>query len=251
MTRHPVLLRLFHLLFCAAFLAPAAHAAASLLISPINPVIEAGRNAGAIWVENRGNSPVLLQARVFAWQQAEGEDRYSRQDAIVSSPPMVEIAPRSRQIIRLVRASIAQQDGEAAYRLLLDEVPTRKEAERADETAPPPGVQFRLRYSLPLFTYGGKSSNRGEPQLQCAVIRKDGEHMLEIRNSGNMHARLVDAAFVEDGRHMPVGRGLLGYALAGSALRVPLADALEAHGSFSAKVNESAEPFPLSACAMQ
>ena len=243
--------QIFGLFLCLALSVPAAQATASLLISPINPAIEAGRKAGAIWVENRGNSPVLLQARVFAWQQEDGNDRYSSQDSIVVSPPIVEIAARSRQIVRFVRASVAQPAGEAAYRILLDEVPTQKPAsQRSERALASPGVQFRLRYSLPLFVYGNQNSASLQPQLQCAIIGKAGKHLLEIYNTGSMHARLVDAAFVQDSRRTPVGKALLGYALSGSMLRVPLADGMAA-GSLSVKVNDATQPLTLPACTMQ
>lgn len=239
----------FGFFLCMALSVPAAQAAASLLISPINPVIESGRNAGAVWVENRGDSPVLLQARVFAWQQEEGEDRHSPQNTIVASPPMVEIAGGSRQIVRFVRDSVAQQEGEVAYRILLDEVPIQTPASEEGERAAP-GVQFRLRYSLPLFVYGNQNSASLQPQLQCAIIRENGRHRLEIRNTGSMHARLVDAAFVQNKGRTPVGKGLLGYALSGSTLRVPLADGM-IPGSLSVTVNDATQPLTLPACTMQ
>lgn len=43
-----------------------AGAATSVLIWPIDPVLEADQKAGALWLENRGTAPANLQVRVFA-----------------------------------------------------------------------------------------------------------------------------------------------------------------------------------------
>ncbi|KHL74626.1 molecular chaperone, partial [Pseudomonas putida] len=38
-------------------------AATSVLIWPIDPVLEADQKAGALWLENRGSAPASLQVR--------------------------------------------------------------------------------------------------------------------------------------------------------------------------------------------
>ncbi len=72
-----------------------AHAAAPLMIWPVDPVIAGEQRAVALWVENRGTEPVAMQARVFAWRQEEGDDRFTPQQAVVASPPISQI-PRER-----------------------------------------------------------------------------------------------------------------------------------------------------------
>ena len=44
-------------------------AASSVLIWPIDPVLEADQQASALWLENRGTETANLQIRVFAWSQ--------------------------------------------------------------------------------------------------------------------------------------------------------------------------------------
>ncbi|MBF4190273.1 molecular chaperone, partial [Serratia ureilytica] len=48
---------------------PQAFAAASILIWPIDPVIEDNQQATALWLENRDSKPVYMQIRVLGWQQ--------------------------------------------------------------------------------------------------------------------------------------------------------------------------------------
>jgi fimbrial chaperone protein len=101
--------------------AATAFAAASVIIWPINPVIEAGTRAAALWLENRGSTPVTLQVRVLGWEQNDFADRYhDEQQSVLASPPMATIAPGQRQLIRLTRTTDAGLTGETAYRVLID-----------------------------------------------------------------------------------------------------------------------------------
>ncbi|WP_051233939.1 fimbrial biogenesis chaperone [Halomonas halocynthiae] len=97
--------------------------ASTLLIWPIHPVIESGESATALWVENRGDKPVLTQLRLFDWRQQGGDDQYFPQTDMVVSPPMVEIPAGERQLMRLIRQTPAPPGQERAWRLIIDEVP--------------------------------------------------------------------------------------------------------------------------------
>jgi len=66
---HSFLRPLQGMAFCLLTLgvAQSALAASSILIWPIDPVLEADQQASALWLENRGDTPANLQVRVFAW----------------------------------------------------------------------------------------------------------------------------------------------------------------------------------------
>ncbi|BBN56079.1 hypothetical protein TRE132_42040 [Pseudomonas chlororaphis subsp. aurantiaca] len=70
-----------------------ARAASSVLIWPIDPVLEADQQASALWLENRGTETANLQIRVFAWSQSGFEDQYQNQRDVIGSPPVAKIAP--------------------------------------------------------------------------------------------------------------------------------------------------------------
>ena len=53
--------------------------ARSVLIWPIDPVLEADQQASALWLENRGTETANLQIRVFAWSQSGFEEQYQNQ----------------------------------------------------------------------------------------------------------------------------------------------------------------------------
>lgn len=98
------------LLLCA----PAAHAQSSVVIWPLNPTIAPGEQATAIWLENHGAEPVTLQIRALGWRQDGAENVTERQDEVVSSPPLAEVAPGKRQLVRLIRRKPQAAAGERA-----------------------------------------------------------------------------------------------------------------------------------------
>ncbi|MBF2962333.1 molecular chaperone, partial [Pseudomonas aeruginosa] len=133
----------------ALFLGGPAQAASAVLIWPINPAIEADQPATALWLENRGKQPVTLQVRVLGWSQADFQDVYRNQQAVIPSPPFVKVEPGRRQLVRLIRQGGQPSTPEDAYRVLIDEVPDGS----AGQTQRSPGLalQFQMRYSVPLF----------------------------------------------------------------------------------------------------
>lgn len=207
----------------------AAYAASAVLLWPINPVLEADQSATAVWLENRGKQPVTLQLRVLAWSQAGFEDDYAAQKDIVASPPFARIEPGKRQFVRLIRQGPMPTRAEDAYRIVIDEVPGS-----APEDQPQPrgmGVQFQMRYSLPLFVTGPgiwtQSRNDMErdpatathPKLTWGLTTVDGSRYLELENTGVVHARLSRARWIGNGADMMINDGLMGYVLAGQRMR--------------------------------
>ena len=95
------------------------------------------------------------------------------------------------------------------------------------------GVQFRMRYSIPLFTYGPtlrrrepdrRDSGVAQPALSWSIIQSPAGRYLQVRNDGPVHARLTDVKVKTPGLSSVVGGGLLGYVLPGAQMRWPLAD---------------------------
>src|SRR5476649_1416502 len=101
-------------------------AASSVLIWPIDPVLEADQQASALWLENRGNEAANLQIRVFAWSQKGFEDQYENQRDVIGSPPVARIEPGQKQLVRLTRTREIPPGQEQAYRIIIDEIPAAK-----------------------------------------------------------------------------------------------------------------------------
>ncbi|WP_187336690.1 fimbrial biogenesis chaperone [Novosphingopyxis iocasae] len=197
--------------------APAARAS-SVVIWPVDPTISENQKATAIWIENKGKERVTLQVRAFSWSQSAGENVLSQQADLVASPPMAEVEPGGRQLVRLVRRAEASDTPEAAYRLLIDELPA---APATDAETLQAQLRVQMRYSIPLFVYGSKQENVS-PQLEARIVAAPSGPMLSIRNSGSRHARLSDLRGLSGGKEALIKSGLAGYVLPGSSIQIPL-----------------------------
>ena len=234
-------LGLVALLLIAAPQPASAQQPGSLLIWPVNPVIEGDARAAALWLENPGQSPITLQVRIFAWAQQAGENVYAPQNDVDGTPPIVSIAPGERQLIRLTRTTAAPEVAEKPYRIVVDEVPTGTAA-----AAPGASVRFRMRYSLPLFSHARPGDAKVPPAAPAPLTSwrtpTDAEgRYLEIRNAGGGHARLTDVSFIAGAKQSPIAKGLLGYVLPGASMRWPLPRDIDAAGDLLATVNGTAD----------
>lgn len=215
--------------------------AGTLLIWPIHPVIEADQSAAALWLENRSDESAVVQLRILRWIQENGEDVYFPQDHVVGSPPMMEIAPGQRQLIRLIRLRPTPVGTEQTWRLILDEIPMAGVAQALDGAAGG-GVQLQMRYSLPLFGYGeGFDKDAANSALSTAlawrVVQENGQRFMEVVNRGNSYARLTQVVMEQPTGRESITSGLLGYVLAGGSRRWPMS---AAEGELMASINGGA-----------
>ncbi|MFG6075321.1 molecular chaperone [Erwinia sp. OPT-41] len=186
----------------------------SVLIWPIDPKIHSGDKATELWLENRGAATTLMQVRVFTWQQQDGHEQYQTQQTVVASPPLVRIEPGQKQLVRLINQTPPPKGEERAYRVLLDEIPTPQQP--GENQA---GLNFQMRYSVPLFTYGeGLSADTARPDLSWRLVNQNGKSALLITNNGSGHARLSNVSL--GGRTL--SNSLFGYVLARSSNTFPL-----------------------------
>lgn len=207
----------FSIIAALLALLPGAARASAVVIWPVDPVIRTGEQSTALWLENKGDAPVTLQVRSLRWTQPDGEDRLDGQDAVVASPPIAEVQPGARQLVRIVRRAPGGAP-EAAYRLLIDELPPPPPAP-GEAGAPQARLAVQMRYSIPLFVHSGTA---GAAQLDARVTGDTAGRVLLIRNTGGTHARLTDLRVVAGGREVVVRAGLAGYVLSGATLSIPL-----------------------------
>jgi len=225
-----------------------AGAATSVLIWPIDPVLEADQKAGALWLENRGTTAANLQVRVFAWRQADYQEQFQAQREIIGSPPVASIAPGQRQLIRLTRTAPSPVGQEQAYRIIIDEIPPAIAVDKA-EPGTTAAIRLQMRYSVPLFVYGeglwgradpeGKrtAEGMGKPQLSWRAVTVQGKPYVELRNTGPVHARLTDVVVQQGSQSKALAEGLLGYVLPGASMRWPAPLAVHAGSELKGRVN--------------
>lgn len=226
-------------LLALCLLATSTAGATSLQVAPTSLQLEARQRAGELWLTNSGTSPVKLQVRVFRWVQQGGQEQLLPTDELMASPPMQELAAGQQQLVRVMRPTREPPAAQQYYRLIVGEVPDL--ATRAE------GMQFVLRYSIPVFVQ--PASGKLAPQLQARLVTLgDGRNGVEVANSGNSYAQIADLALGSAKRPRIVHPGLLGYVLPGQVMRWPIERmAIDRdNDQITAKLNGESEQTPLS-----
>lgn len=216
-------------------------AKASFLIWPIYPVIEVGDRAAALWLENTGNETALVQVRVFEWSQQNHQDAYAEQTKIMPSPPVTKIEAGQKQMIRLTRTQDSPAGKELAYRVVVDELPAQFNKDGQINAQVKKGVQFQMRYTIPLFVYGAglgsgddgvsqqlnQKNELAKPVLSWRISNKAGKDYLLIRNKGLLHARLSGFKVGNVVEGAKQGTSTFGYVLANNEMHFSLSPSLK------------------------
>lgn len=212
--------------------------AGGLQVSPISLSLQARETASGLTLSNSGNETIHAQVRVYQWSQDEKGDQLTPSRGLLASPPMIELKPGEKQLIRIIRAKAPPQGigaVEDAYRILVNEIPVKS----ANQTT---GLQFALSYSLPVFVQP-VGVTKTSPQLQWSThLQPDGKEIkLRVSNRGNGHAKLSGLSFVDmAGNSTVMNPGLLGYVLPSTTLNWTLKmppSALTAGGKFKVMIN--------------
>lgn len=214
-----------------------AQAASNLLIWPIDPILANNDQATQLWIENQGSAPATMQVRVVRWRQEQGMERYSAQQDVVASPPIVRVNQGSKQLVRLIRQTPTPAGQEWAYRVVVDEIPQPQ-----DDTTPQVGIKLQMRYSIPLFAYGqglaarrdGASHVDTDPnKLAWRIVNEQGRPWLRVSNASNVHVRLSNVRL----GNVTLADGLLGYVLPGSERSWELPPSAAAASRLTASIN--------------
>ena len=173
--------------------------AASLSVSPIRVEVLQPATSGNVTLRNESGRPLVGQVRVFEWALRDGKDHFTPTDQVIASPPIVQLAPGSDGLVRLLRLTGAPVDGEKAYRLVIDEVPNANRVRNM-------GVNLAVRYALPLFFVNPDAS---QSKLVWTIENRGGRKVLVSANSGDRSVRISDLAI----GGVKIAPGLAGYVL--------------------------------------
>lgn len=204
--------------------------AASLQISPVTVDMPPDANAVGITLSNPGAKPLYGQVRVFRWGQDDAGDTLDATQDIVASPPLIQVAPHSDQLVRLVRQSHNVVSTEQSFRVLIDEIPP-------PDAAAANGVTIRLRYSVPIFIHPNGAI--GKPELSWQLLRSPQGWLLRVSNAGNRHGQIGEVKLLAAGKTLILNKGLLGYVLAGHTQqwKVDLDPGVALQGSLKIQAN--------------
>jgi fimbrial chaperone protein len=232
-------------------------AQSSVMIWPLDPVIEDDQRASALWLENRGAQAVSLQVRVLGWSQNGREESYDAQDVVVASPPVAVIPPGARQLVRLMNTRPTPDGKELAFRVLVDELPgndAAADSASGNAQGSSMGIKLQIRYSVPLFVTGKgvwtkaradrkrDPATAAQPVLSWRIDREQDGVFLSVRNTGAAHARLTAAQWARGNDTTTINAGLLGYVLAGAEMRWRLESPPPMGFSPQARVNGGEAP---------
>jgi fimbrial chaperone protein len=162
-------------LFCIDF-APAAYAGA-FSVTPVQIFMAPKDRATAITVINEGDEEIVLQADIYAWEQsADGKDELTLSEDLFLSPPIIKLAPKSRQVVRLALLSAPVPDRQRTFRMIVREIP---EARLPKDSLQ---LQIAFAFSMPVFiTPAGAKA-----KLDCTVERVAADTVKAIcENSGS------------------------------------------------------------------
>lgn len=241
-------LRLRYALLTGLWLICGVATASGLQVSPVSLTLAATQNAEGLWLSNTGDNVVSAQARVYRWTQEDGEDKLAPTRGLVISPPMLQIAAGERQLVRAIRLGAPPSGPGAtqeAYRIIIDELPV--------DTSGKKGLQFVLRYSVPVFIEPAGPA-AAPAQLNWAIRSEGDKATLEVANSGGTHAQLANMSFTDAAGHRTeITPGLLGYVLPGAQMRwalKPGAKVFASGGTLETMINGQTVQQPISTLAI-
>jgi fimbrial chaperone protein len=222
--------------------------AAGFSVSPTRVEFIPGERVKGLRLHNTGGRPIQAQLRVYAWTQVDGADVLEPSTDLVVSPPMAAIAPGAQQLVRIVRKGGGgdPRSAERSYRLLVDELPPA----RVQSADVPSGLNFVVRYSVPVFV--ASTGDQGEPPelLWFTQIGSDGRLQIGTRNDSGHRAQLSAVRLLDaEGRILHRHEGLLGYVLANTTRLWPLdlpSQTLAAATAIEARINGETRRQPLS-----
>lgn len=156
-------------------------------VTPVRINMSPRDRATAVTINNDGDEELVMQADIYAWSQKPGgEDELVLSEDLILSPPIIKLAPRSRQVVRLAMVRPPKSDRQIFYRLIVREIPEAKPADRNVQ------LQVALAFSLPVFITppGVKRS------LDCSASRTAPDTLqVTCDNVGATFVQLRDLAF--------------------------------------------------------
>ena len=180
--------------------------ASSINISPTSLRAKDSTPSQVLTFINKGNAPVSYQFQIYTWTQVDGKEVLTPTNEVITSPRIVEIAPKAKQVIRVIKPMPTL--GKASYyRLYARELPR-------PTTATKTGITNPIYHNLPVSF---EPANAAAPVLS---LKRQGKE-LAITNTGAIAARVTKITTTTG---TVLAEGALGWALPGSMKLVYLKD---------------------------
>lgn len=175
-------------------------------VSPVRIFMTPRDRAVAVTVTNDGDEELVMQAEVFSWaQKPTGEDELTPSDDLVLSPPILKLAPKARQVVRLAMVNRVATDRQVTYRLVVREVPEVKQGAGVQ-------MQVALAFSMPVFI----TPPGAKRDVACSAARMRPDTIkVTCANGGSAYGQVRELAVLLPGGERFVPRDTGGYLLSG------------------------------------
>lgn len=176
-------------------------------VTPVRIFMATKDRAVAVTITNEGDEQLVMQADLFLWKQKpDGQDDLTLTEDMFLSPPIIKLAPRGRQVVRLARIKAANTNEQLTYRMIVREVPEAKPAK------PDLQLQIALAFSIPVFI----SPPGVKAKMDCAVERAAADTIKAVcQNTGNAYTYPVALQLTSSAGENIAGRDSGGYILPG------------------------------------
>jgi fimbrial chaperone protein len=176
-------------------------------VTPVRIYMTPKDKAVAVTITNEGDEELVMQADLYVWKQKpDGEDELTLTEDMFLSPPIIKLAGKSHQVVRLARLNRATPEQQQTYRMIVREIPEARPAKDNIQ------LQIALAFSMPVFITppGAKS------KLDCGVARTAANSInVACENSGNAYAQPLDFELTDAAGKILANRDKGGYILPG------------------------------------
>lgn len=183
------------LLLSAALLAGQGTAWAGVFsVTPVRIYMSAHDRAVAVTLSNDGDNPIVLQADIYTWtQKPDGTDDMALTEDLLLSPPIIKLAPKARQVVRLAMLAPRDPTRQMTYRMILREVP--EAAQPKDKVE----VPIALALNMPIFV----TPPAAKRDVKCDISRGEAQALQAVcANTGTAYAQIRELSLKRDGQEL-------------------------------------------------
>jgi len=150
-------------------------------VTPVRIYMTPRDKAVAVTITNESEEELVMQADVYSWKQkADGADDLALTEDLLVSPPIIKVAAKSHQVVRLARLIPPEPARQMTYRLIVREIPEAKPAKDRVQ------LTLALAFSMPVFITPAGAKNK----LDCVVERASANAVKAVcENTGSAYAQ--------------------------------------------------------------
>ena len=159
-------------------------------VTPVRIYMKPKDRAVAVTLVNEGDEPVALQADISAWtQKPDGTDELVFTEDLILSPPIINLGPKAKQVVRLALLRPADASQQLIYRMVVREVPEMQPRRGGLE------VPISLALSMPVFI----TPPVAKYDVSCTISREDVKHLkTTCKNTGTAYSQVREVLVIRN-----------------------------------------------------